>query len=81
MTPADSAVGPPIGGALAQRGWWRWLFFLNVPVCAIALLLNMIYLRPDAPRGSLWDKLSQMDIMSVDRTHLVPLRALIMYQP
>jgi EmrB/QacA subfamily drug resistance transporter len=31
-----NAVGPMIGGLLTQEASWRWIFFLNVPVAALA---------------------------------------------
>jgi len=32
-------LGPPLGGLIADHGDWRWIFWLNLPLGAIAFLL------------------------------------------
>jgi EmrB/QacA subfamily drug resistance transporter len=32
----SSVVGPALGGIFAQLDAWRWIFFVNVPLCLIA---------------------------------------------
>ncbi|HEV2363002.1 MAG TPA: MDR family MFS transporter [Caulobacteraceae bacterium] len=32
-------IGPPIGGAIVTYGSWRWIFFLNLPIAALGLVL------------------------------------------
>lgn len=36
-------AGPVIGGLLTQIGWWRGIFFINVPLAMIALYLLQRY--------------------------------------
>ncbi|KAI0892443.1 major facilitator superfamily domain-containing protein [Annulohypoxylon nitens] len=39
-----AALGPPVGGALAQSNW-RWIFWLNLPVCGLALVALLFFMR------------------------------------
>jgi DHA2 family multidrug resistance protein len=34
------AIGPTLGGYITDRFDWRWIFFLNVPICLISLYLT-----------------------------------------
>ncbi|KAI0656186.1 iron permease [Cubamyces menziesii] len=55
------AVGPPVGGALAGNGAWRWLFYMNLPLCLIASISVCLFLRNVAPSGDIKDKVFDMD--------------------
>jgi len=42
---AAVAVGPLVGGALTEGLGWEWIFFVNVPVGAVALALAVLRMR------------------------------------
>jgi EmrB/QacA subfamily drug resistance transporter len=46
-------LGPPVGGFLATYATWRWIFFLNVPIGLLGLVLVQRYIanhkEPDSP--------------------------------
>ena len=39
FTAITSAIGPVLGGVLVQYASWRWVFFINVPLAVIVLLV------------------------------------------
>lgn len=46
------ALGPIVGGAILEILPWYWIFFINLPLGGIALLLAWRWLRTDEPVGS-----------------------------
>lgn len=45
-------LGPVLGGWLVDDVSWRWIFYVNVPIGAVALVLAMRILEPDKPQPS-----------------------------
>src|SRR3954447_13469492 len=44
------ALGPVLGGALVDGASWRWIFLVNLPIGAGAILLATRWLPRDAPQ-------------------------------
>lgn len=49
-------IGPVLGGAIVSGANWHWIFYVNIPVVIIAVLLNHFYLssfKPFNPKAKL----------------------------
>ncbi|KAI1813102.1 MFS general substrate transporter [Poronia punctata] len=45
-----TAVGPLIGGAIVDGTTWRWVFYINLPVSGVALILHALFLHVNRDR-------------------------------
>ena len=44
------AAGPTIGGIITQFLTWRWIFYVNVPICILVLLAAFYFYREQRPQ-------------------------------
>ncbi|GAP83763.1 putative major Facilitator Superfamily protein [Rosellinia necatrix] len=58
-----SAAGPVISGALAAGNQWRWIWYLNLPIGGLSLVMSVIWLSLARPRS---DKSLKQQILSID---------------
>jgi EmrB/QacA subfamily drug resistance transporter len=41
FTAITTAIGPVLGGWLIEHGSWRWVFFINVPIAAMVMVVSL----------------------------------------
>ncbi|GHB33702.1 hypothetical protein GCM10010331_21240 [Streptomyces xanthochromogenes] len=49
---AAAAAGPLLGGLLTEHISWPTIFWVNLPIAAVAIALTLRVVRPDSPRAS-----------------------------
>jgi EmrB/QacA subfamily drug resistance transporter len=58
FTSITAAIGPVLGGFLVEHGSWRWVFFINVPLAVIVVILTFRYVpesrNPNVADGLDW---------------------------
>ena len=57
------AVGPLLGGVLAEKAGWRWCFWVTLPIslCAVIFVLLVLPLKP--VEGNFGKKLAAVDYL------------------
>ncbi len=43
-------LGPLVGGWLIDALSWHWVFYINIPIGVVALLISLIYYKPVTPK-------------------------------
>jgi MFS transporter, DHA2 family, multidrug resistance protein len=48
------SVGPLLGGYVAEKLAWNWLFFINIPIGVAVAVIVAAFVRVDKPDGAAW---------------------------
>jgi MFS family permease len=51
MSAAAAALGPTLGALLTEYASWRWIFLVNVPICAAIIIAGIRLLRESREPG------------------------------
>ncbi len=71
-------LGPPLGGFIIGLAGWRWIFFVNVPVCIFGLYFTFRYIG-DFPITDPHKKISIGGVVSLSMGLLLLMAALLLY--
>ncbi|KAI0552259.1 major facilitator superfamily domain-containing protein [Xylaria curta] len=56
------AIGPFVGGIIAERATWRWVFYLTLPIGGLSLIMIFLFLRTSYNRSETQrQKLARID--------------------
>jgi EmrB/QacA subfamily drug resistance transporter len=52
---AAPVIGPPVGGFITTYSSWRWIFYLNVPLGIIGMILAMLWIPNERGKAGRFD--------------------------
>ncbi|KAK2594102.1 hypothetical protein QQS21_008205 [Conoideocrella luteorostrata] len=55
-------LGPVFGGLLAERISWRWIFYINLPISAVAWAMLALFLKVKHVKDSARNSLKRVDL-------------------
>jgi EmrB/QacA subfamily drug resistance transporter len=60
---ASNALGPILGGIIVDHTTWRVIFYINLPVTFILVIITIFLMPLPWAEGTLWSKLKRVDII------------------
>ncbi|KZP14152.1 MFS general substrate transporter [Athelia psychrophila] len=68
VTGLANAIGPPLGGALAEKASWRWCFWINIPIALASMVIIQFALPLKRVQGDIKRKLLAIDYLGAALT-------------